>query len=365
LAELARQKGYATAMVGKWHLGRPTQLLPVHQGFDQYFGLPYSNDMWPLHPEAKPGTYPPLPLLEGDRVIKDNLTPEDQSQLTTWYTERAVQFIRANQQRSFFLYVAHNMPHVPLYVSQKFKGKSARGLYGDVIQEIDWSVGQILETLQQCHLDQDTLVIFTSDNGPWLSYGDHAGSAGPFREGKGTCWEGGTRVPFIARWPGHIPSGKICRQPAMSIDLFPTIALLIGAELPTHKIDGLDIWPLLAGRPRARNPHQAYFFYYGQNELQAVRSGQWKLVFPHTYTSLNGRPGGQNGIPVKYERIKLATPELYDLRRDPEEKRDVASRHQAVVQRLEMLAEQCRNDLGDSLTGRTGAGVRQPGRIAE
>lgn len=365
LAELVKQKGYATGMVGKWHLGRPAALLPVRQGFDEYFGLPYSNDMWPHHPEAKPGTYPPLPLIEGDQVVKDGLTHEDQAQLTTWYTERAVKFIEKNKARPFFLYVAHSMPHVPLYVSDKFKGKSQQGLYGDVIMEIDWSVGEILAALRKHSLDDHTLVVFTSDNGPWLSYGEHAGSAKPFREGKGTSWEGGTRVPFIARWPGRIPAGKTCPEMAMTIDVFPTIARLIGAPLPAQRIDGLDIWPLLAGDPTAKNPHEAYFFYFANNELQAVRSGRWKLVLPHTYRTLGDQPPARGGIPNKYRSAKISEPELYDLPQDQEENKNVAATNPDVLKRLLALAEQARADLGDTLTQRRGSGVREPGRVGE
>ena len=365
LAELLKQKDYATGMVGKWHLGRPAPFLPTHQGFDSYFGLPYSNDMWPFHPEAKPGTYPPLPLIEGDQVVKAGLTPEDQCQLTTWYTERAVQFIATNRDRPFFLYVAHTMPHVPLHVSDKFRGKSRRGLYGDVIMEIDWSVGEILAALKRYDLDRDTVVIFLSDNGPWLSYGDHAGSARPLREGKGTAWEGGTRVPFLARWPGTIPAGKVCREMAMTIDLLPTIARWTGAELPPQQIDGLDIGPLILGKPGAKNPHDAYFFYYEVNELQAVRSGPWKLVLPHRYRTLNGRPGGRDGLPDKYDYIQLANSELYNMEKDREERHNLAAQHPAVVRRLEALAEKCREDLGDSLTKKTGKGMREPGRVAD
>lgn len=363
LARLVKQKGYATGMVGKWHLGRPAPLLPIHQGFDSYLGLPYSNDMWPLHPEAKPGTYPPLPMIEGDQVIQDGLTHEDQNQLTTRYTERAVKFIEANKDRPFFLYVAHNMPHVPLHVSDKFRGKSRSGLYGDVIMEIDWSVGEILAALKRNHLDANTVVMFLSDNGPWLSYGNHAGSAFPLREGKGTSWEGGTRVPFIARWPGTIPAGKVCKEMAMSIDLLPTIAHWVNADLPTHKIDGMDIGPLLLAQKGAQNPHEAYFFYYAANELQAVRSGSWKLVLPHQYRTLKGRPGGRDGIPVQYDQVKLKASELYDMAADKEERFNVASQHPDIVRRLEELAGECRKDLGDSLTKITGSGLRAPGRI--
>ena len=362
LAGLVKQRGYATGMFGKWHLGDQTQFLPTHHGFDEYFGLPYSNDMWPKHPEAKPGSYPPLPLIEGDRVVQ---TMPDQTQLTTWYTERAVRFIERNKERPFFLYVAHSMPHVPLHVSEKFRGKSRQGLYGDVIMEIDWSVGEILRALKQNHLDKQTLVIFTSDNGPWLSYGNHAGSAGPLREGKGTCWEGGVREPFLARWPGKIPRGSVCQEPAMTIDLFPTIARLIGADLPSHKIDGLDIWPLLSGKRKAKNPHEAYYFYYENSQLQAVMSGRWKLMLPHTYRTLKGQPPGRDGTPTKYIYQKIERPELYDLQTDIGETRDVAAGHPDIVEKLKGLAEEGRDDLGDSLTKRVGKGVREPARVAE
>lgn len=365
LAELLKQKGYATGMAGKWHLGRPAQFLPVHHGFDEYFGLPYSNDMWPSHPEARRGTYPPLPLIEGDRVMDDEVTPAEQNNLTTWYTERAVKFIERNTSRPFFFYLAHSMPHVPLHVSDKFRGKSRQGLYGDVIMEIDWSVGEILKALKKHKLDERTLVIFTSDNGPWLSYGNHAGSAAPLREGKGTCWEGGVREPCIMRWPGKIPRGKTSDAMLMTIDLLPTLANLTGAKLPDHKIDGLNIWPLIAGEKGAQNPHDAYYFYYHQGELHAVTSGdgRWKLFLPHTYRTLAGRPGGTNGIPAKYEPQKLTAPELYDLVTDVEEKRNVAEQHPEIVQRLLACAERARADLGDGLTQRLGAGVREPGRV--
>lgn len=365
LAQLLKQQGYATGMAGKWHLGRPTQFLPVHHGFDEYLGLPYSNDMWPLHPEAKPGTYPPLPLIEGDQVIKQGLTHADQEQLTTQYTERAVDFIARNHDRPFFFYLAHSMPHVPLHVSDKFRGKSKQGLYGDVIMEIDWSVGEVMKALKRYDLDDNTLVIFTSDNGPWLSYGNHAGSAYPLREGKGTCWEGGTREPCIMRWPGKIPRGRTCDTMLMTIDLLPTIARLTGATLPTHRIDGLDVWPLISGEKDARNPHDAYFFYYETSQLQAVTTGdgRWKLQLPHAFRTLAGRPGGTNGIPAKYEQAKVSAPELYDLKRDVRETKNLAAAHPEIVQRLLALAEQARADMGDTLTQRKGSGVREPGRV--
>jgi arylsulfatase len=365
LAEVFKSRGYATGMAGKWHLGHLAPFQPVRHGFDEAFGLPYSNDMWPHHPEAKPGSYPKLPLYENGKVIDDEITPEKQPNLTTWYTERAVRFIERNKDRPFFFYLAHSMPHVPLFVSDKFKGKSKRGLYGDVIMEIDWSVGEVLRTLEKHGLTRDTLVVFTSDNGPWLSYGDHAGSSGPHREGKGTAWEGGTRVPCLMRWPSQLPAGATCDQYVMTIDLLPTLARRIGADLPKLPIDGLDVWPILSRQPGAANPHAGYGNWYAQNELQAVVSGdgEWKLVLPHRYRTLGGRPGGRDGIPAKYENVNLDRPALYNLRADRAETKDVADANAAVVKQLLAFAEQCRADLGDSLTQRKGAGVREPGRV--
>jgi len=364
IAEVAKQKDYATAIFGKWHLGHRAEFLPLRHGFDEYFGLPYSNDMWPYHPTA-PKNYPDLPLIEGDRVVKPKVTPEDQTHLTTWYTEHAVDFINRNKDQPFLLYVPHSMPHVPLYVSEKFKGKSAQGMYGDVIMEIDWSVGQILAALKANQIDENTLVIYTSDNGPWLSYGDHAGSALPLREGKGTAWEGGVREPTIMRWPGKIPAGTVCDVPAMNIDILPTIAHLIGAELPDHKIDGLNVWPLIAGESGAKNPHDGYWFYYKQNELHSVIQAPWKLYLPHEYRTLSGQPGGTGGKPVPYDSANVETSELYNLAEDISEKRNVAKDHPEIVKRLEAFAEEARAELGDKLRNRLGRGTRQPGRVAD
>ncbi|WP_050028630.1 sulfatase [Verrucomicrobium sp. BvORR034] len=372
LAELVKQNGYATAAFGKWHLGDAPQFLPVHHGFDEYLGLPYSNDMWPYHPELvnlnpeqrkKRRGFPVLPLVDGDRIVLPEVTAVEQPRLTTWYTQRAVKFINANKEKPFLLYLAHSMPHVPLFVSDKYQGKSANGVYGDVIEEIDWSVGEVLKALKENGLDEKTLVIFTSDNGPWLSYGTHSGSAGPLREGKGTVWEGGVREPFVARWPGKIPSGKVVTEPAMTIDILPTVAALTGSQLPDHKIDGRDIWPLLSATDGAKNPHEAYYFYYNDNELQAVMKGRWKLYLPHSYRTLNGRPGGKGGVPALYEQRKLEKQELYDLVSDIAERTDVAAANPEVVAELEKLAEGMRADLGDSLTQRAPSGARLPGKV--
>ena len=359
LAEVLKPRGYATAIVGKWHLGRPKELLPTRQGFDEYFGLPYSNDMWPNHPGVAKGTYPPLPLIDADEVIEEM---PDQSQLTRRYTERAVSFIGRNARKPFFLYLAHSMPHVPIFASSRFAGRSRQGLYGDVIEEIDWSVGEVLNALRKHRLEKDTLVIFTSDNGPWLSYGEHGGSAGPFREGKGTSFEGGIRVPCVMQWPGHIPKGRTNDTPLMTIDVLPTVARLAGAALPTRKIDGRDVWPIVRGDRDVPHPHRAYFIYYNQGDLLAVRSGDWKLFFPHTTQTLGGKPGGTGGLPVPYQRPAVGT-ELYNLRQDPAERSNVLDQHPEVVARLTALAEEAREELGDQRLKRVGSGVREPGRV--
>ena len=356
IAEVLKPLGYDTACYGKWHLGHHPEFLPMRHGFDDYFGLPYSNDMWPNHPTNK--TFPDLPLIEGERVLEYN---PDQTQLTTWYTEHAVKFIEKNSDRPFFLYLPHSMAHVPLFVSDKFKGKSEQGLYGDVMMEIDWSVGQILSTLKRLGIDKKTLVIFSSDNGPWLSYGDHAGSAKPLREGKGTTFDGGQRESTIMRWSGKIPAGTVCNEPASTMDILPTIATLTGATLPAHTIDGKNIWPLMSGRPRAKSPHEAFFYYRGF-ALEAVRSGKWKLHLPHSYRSLGGRKGGTGGQPVKYEQAKIDLA-LFDLEKDIGEQHDVSAQYPDVVKRLLILVEQMREDLGDSAKKMTGKNRRPPGRL--
>ncbi|TWT67709.1 Arylsulfatase [Posidoniimonas polymericola] len=371
IAELCRQRGYATACFGKWHLGDAPQFLPTRQGFDTWFGLPYSNDMWPLHPDLvklppdaaeRKSRYPKLPLYRDEQIVDPEVTAEDQAQLTTQYTEHAVEFIDQHADQPFFLYLPHSMVHVPIFVSDKFKGKSGAGLFGDVVMEVDWSVGQVLDALEANGIDDNTLVVFTSDNGPWLSYGDHAGSAGPFREGKGTMFEGGYREPFIARWPGKIPAGTTSDELATTMDLLPTIAGLIGAEVPTdRKIDGQDIWPLLSGDADAGFTHSPFYCYW-LGELHAVRDNRWKLHFPHKYRTLSGRPGGTGGVPVGYDQATIGLA-LFDLKSDPGETTNVAAQHPDIVERLQAMADEARADLGDRLTGAKGDGARPVGRV--
>ena len=362
LAELLKQKEYATALYGKWHLGDHPDFLPTRQGFDEFFGIPYSNDMWPNHPQQ--GTvfnFPPLPLYEGDKIV-DTLT--DQTLLTTQLTERSVDFIHRNSKKPFFLYLAHPQPHVPLFVSDRFKGKSKRGLYGDVIMEIDWSVGEIMKALRTHEIEKNTLVIFTSDNGPWLSYGTHAGSALPLREGKGTAFEGGQREPTVMYMPGTLPAGRTITTPMMTIDLLPTIAHLTGTRLPDRPIDGKNIMDVLTG-VSDKSPQQAYYYYYKVNELHGVRYGDWKMYFPHNYRTLNGRPGGIDGRPAPYDYIDLTSIELYNLSTDTSELHNVADQFPDVVKHIKVLADSMRIRLGDRLTLIEGNENRIPGRVDE
>jgi arylsulfatase len=377
LSELLQRAGYATAIFGKWHLGHRPPFLPTRQGFDEFFGIPYSNDNGPLHPVLR--DLPPLPLYEGDRVVA---TDPDQSRFTAWLTERAVQFLERSADRPFFLYLPHVMPHVPIFAGERYRGRTERGLYGDVVAELDASVGTLRRTLERLNLEQRTWIIFASDNGPFLSYGEHAGSAGPLREGKLTTFEGGVRVPCIMRWPGRIPTDRVCDEPITTMDWLPTIAGLLELPLSTNIIDGRDIWAVIAGVDGAISPHEALYFYSG-NELHAVRSGPWKLHLPHDYLTVAAEPGrggkpsniermtpraitesGIRGIASRHgyrvEQIGLA---LFHLPQDLGEQRDVAAMHPEVVARLQGLAEGAREELGDALTNHQGTGVRASGRI--
>ncbi len=377
LPELCRSRGYATAIFGKWHLGHRPQFLPLQNGFQQFLGLPYSNDNGRKHPVVK--DIPALPLIDGNKVVAEE---PDQSTFTRQFTARATAFIEQHRDQPFFLYVPHVMPHVPIFASETYKGRSKRGLYGDVVEELDWSVGEILNTLDRLKLTENTLVIFATDNGPFLSYGAHAGSAGKLREGKLTTFEGGMRVPCLMRWPGQIPAGVTCTEVAATIDFVPTVAKLIGATLPTHRIDGLDIWPLMSGQADAKSPHDSYYFYAAE-ELQAVRSGDWKLHFPHEYLTVDGPPGldgkpanfanmkpqsmqksGLTGIASRHGyRVANIEESLFNLRTDISESKNVAADHPDIVARLKQLAETARADLGDTMTKRVGTGTRAVGRV--
>jgi len=371
LAEMLKASGYITGIFGKWHLGHHRKFLPNNHGFDEFLGIPYSNDMWPVdydgnqvqsdHILAK--RYPQLPFFKDFEVIKEIRTLEDQAKLTTEITEAAVDFIDRNKENPFFLYVPHPMPHTPIAVSDKFKGISEQGLYGDVIMEIDWSVGQILGKLKEHQLEENTLFIFTSDNGPWLSFGNHAGSASPLREGKGTAWEGGQREPTVVYYPRKISPGRTIDTPIMAIDILPTIAEITGSDLPKKKIDGKSVWKIWKGETD-QSPHDAYFFYYKSNEMHGVRYKNWKLYFPHTYRSLNGRMGGQDGYKVQYDRDnKVDEIELYDLTTDISETLDLADQHPDIVKKIKSLADNMRKELGDKLYGIEGSGNRQAGKL--
>jgi len=311
IAELLKRRGYATGCIGKWHLGHLPQFLPTRHGFDYYYGIPYSNDM-----DVESRGDPPVPLMRNEEIIEQ---PVEQRTVTKRYTEEAVAFIKRHRERPFFLYLPHTMPHVPLYVSSEFEGTSEGGLYGDVIEEMDWSVGVILDTLKERGIDDNTLVIFTSDNGPWLVKGEHGGKAGPLRHGKGTTFEGGMRVPCIMRWPAVVEAGRVETAPAITLDFLPTFARITGAEIPGDRvIDGQDISGLLSGNgKRARDE----FYYFHGGELRAYRSGKWKIKRP-----FKGKIYGQ---PEEHPLL------LTDLENDPGETVNLADKHPDIVAEME------------------------------
>ena len=333
LAEALKQAGYATGCFGKWHLGHLPQFLPTNNGFDEYFGIPYSNDMDRVadSPKGRAAFFDPKieywapPLMQNLEIVE---RPTDQRTITRRYTEHAVDFIKRNAKRPFFVYLPHSMPHVPLFASDKFLGTSRRGLYGDVIEEIDWSVGQILDTLVDLGLDQQTIVWFSSDNGPWLIFDLHGGSAGLLRDGKGSTWEGGMREPTLAWWPGHIPAGTVCRELGSTLDIFVTSVALGGGEVPQdRKLDGFDLRPVLF--QEGPSPRESMFYYRG-DRLFAVRLGPWKAHFI-TQDAYTGKG------PVEHD-----PPELYQLDQDPSEKHNVAADHPDVIAEIQKLADEHR-----------------------
>ena len=343
IAELLKSAGYATGMIGKWHLGDHAHFLPTNHGFESYFGIPYSNDM------------KPLVYVRDTRVVDE---PVEQATITRRYTEEAERFIRAKKDGPFFLYLAHNMPHTPIDATEAFKGKSERGLYGDVVEELDASTGRLLDVLDELKIGDDTLVIFTSDNGPWHARGEQGGSATPLRAGKGTTYEGGMRVPCVMRWPRGIPAGTVCREMAVQFDLLPTVAKLAGATVPGDRtIDGKDISDLMTGKPGAKTPHEA-FFYYAGDQMQAVRSGPWKLRFQTTLQ--DETTYGKYEVPDA-----PIPPRLYHLPTDPGEQKSVLSDRPEVAKRLRALADAARKDLGDARMNVKGQNVRPFGRLPE
>ena len=359
LSEMLKENNYRTGIFGKWHLGDAEKFLPTNHGFDEFYGILFSNDMWKFHPE-RPEGYP------DDLMLYRNKTPIqsiiDQSDLTKNITDESIRFIEENKHEQFFLYIAHPQPHVPLFASKDFNGSTGNGLFADVISEIDFSVGRVIEALEKNNLSENTIVVFTSDNGPWLSYGDHAGSSGIYREGKGTAWEGGQRVPCIIKYPGEIKAKTIIDEPVMGIDWMPTFSHITGSKLSDNKIDGKNIWPLLTQKEN-KSPHKELYFYYRQNELHAVRSGDWKLYFPRSYRTLNGKPGGKDGMPVKYDYNYVKSIELYNLKEDPSEMKNVYMENIEKAKELEKMGENARQELGDALTFRVGDGVRKIGLI--
>ena len=342
MGEVFKARGYRTAVFGKWHIGDQPETRPPARGYDESCGLMYSNDMWEFHPTAGDNYRKyPLQFWDNGKVTVDRVGKEHEAMLTTWYTEHAVDFIARNKDNPFLLYVPHSMPHVPIFASEKFKGKSGTGLYGDVMMEIDWSVGEIMKALTKAGLDDNTLVFFSSDNGPWIVYGNHAGKT-PFREAKATGFDGGTRSACIMRYPGQIQAGSISKNAFCTVDMLPTMASLAGAKLPANPIDGRNVWDLITGKPGAKNPHEYYPFSTGKI-FEGVLSGDghWKLHLPHNYQSLDY--AGKDGVPGKYKtkRIELS---LFDMENDPYETKNVIDAHPDVAQRMRTFAEEHRRE---------------------
>lgn len=345
VAERLKEKGYSTQMVGKWHLGDQPEFLPTRQGFDHYYGIPYSNDMLKKSAETK---VPVVPLLR-DEKIAELMDGEGQRRMVELYTKEAVDFIGRNKDSPFYLYYAHNAVHTPIYPGAAFAGKSQNGRFGDWVEEVDWSVGQVLDALRSQGLDKDTLVVFTSDNGPWLTKGADGGSAGPLRGGKGSTWEGGVRVPTIAWWPSHVPAGSVNDAVAATIDLLPTFVSLAGGTVPaTPVIDGRDITPILLGQSKesAREAH----YYFHAYDLQAVRQGRWKLA-------LVPQPDGMGKQAAKVP----AGLRLYDLDAEIGEQTDVAAQHPEVVAKLKALADKISAEIG----GKEPTARRPAGEVKE
>ncbi|MFV0592001.1 MAG: sulfatase [Draconibacterium sp.] len=367
IASMLKENGYSTGMFGKWHLGNDAPYLPTLYGFDEFFGLKYSNDIWPYDylgnrvtdPNSRKFHNPTLMIVDGVEPVDSIKTMEDQGRLTSLFTEKAVSFINRNKDNLFFLYLAHPMPHAPIAAGERFKGKSELGEFGDVMMELDWSLGEIMKALEGNKIAENTLLIVTSDNGPWLHFGDHAGSNAGFREGKLSTFEGGARVPLIVRWPGKVESSWVESELMTNMDILPTIAAATGSKLPEQEIDGLNFLPLWEGKTET-GPRDVFYYYFGfgKANLQAVRYKNWKLVFPHAYNSYSGLHGkdGNPGVLTK-ANVSLS---LYDLAHDPGEQFDVSVLYPEVVKKMQELAEEARDKFGDDMTQREGKEVRGP-----
>ncbi|MBN1124961.1 MAG: sulfatase [Sedimentisphaerales bacterium] len=338
MGQVLQKRGYRTAVFGKWHLGDQPETRPPARGFDESCGLMYSNDMWKHHPgNPKYWSQWPLQYWDNGKITIEPVTKEHQRMLTTWYTEHAVDFIHRNADKPFLLYVPHSMPHVPLFVSDKFQGKSGAGLYGDVMMEVDWSVGQINKTLKESGVEDNTVVLFSSDNGPWISYGNHAGVT-PFREAKGTSFDGGTRSACIIKYPPQIKAKSRSDRAFCTLDILPTFAALAGASLPDNPIDGKNVWDLIIGKEGATNPHEYYPFSTG-GTFEGIISGdgRWKLHLPHKYRTLMSP--GKDGLPGPYRQESIGL-SLFDMKNDPYETTNVINTYPEISKRLQYLAEQ-------------------------
>ena len=368
IASMLKGIGYATVMYGKWHLGNKPPFFPIHYGFDSFYGIPYSHDIWNRDQKGEVikdeknirFNWPALPLIKDDLVVDTITSMEQQSTLTADFTNKATAYIKAHKAQPFFLYLAQPMPHVPLAPGKAFRGRSKMGTFGDVIMELDWALGQVMQALDDAKIADNTLLIVTSDNGPWLHFGDNAGSTGGFNGGKSTSWEGGTRVPYLMRWPGKFEAGGVNSALTTNMDLLPTIAAATGAKLPTNKIDGLNFLPFWTGKVN-NGPRELFYYYFGKNNLEGIRYRNWKLVFPHPSGSYEGLHG-KGGTPGVLGRVNV--PEaLYDLAHDPGERYDVQTLYPETIKEMKKFAEDARKDLGDDLTKRVGQNNRPAGKL--
>ncbi|MDQ8193772.1 sulfatase-like hydrolase/transferase [Coraliomargarita sp. SDUM461004] len=353
IAELLKTRGYTSACIGKWHLGDHPHFHPQAQGFDYFYGLPYSHDMWPEHPTRE---FPPLRLIQNDTIINHNIVENDQRKMIDALTQEAIDFVSENKKAPFFLYLPYPAPHTPLLPDQRYLGKTEKGLYADTLLAIDESVGQVIAHLKESGLEDNTIVIFSSDNGPWRMYGTHGGSSGGLREGKATCWEGGIKVPLIVKWPKHIQANTSFEQPVINLDILPTIADIVDydiKEIP-HKIDGWSILDTFYGKENFDLERRPLVFYY-RSQLRGLRLGDWKLMPKQTYFSMNPpeKEPDNRGAPGVYNRVAMED-QLFDLSKDPNELNNVIEQYPGIYRDLTKIANHYRQQLGDITTGDKG-----------